>query len=69
MVITWEDGSGTGARESFNLASPHIVTDAVQLDVWKGIWYFHVLSFSSNWKEMRTLLTTLEIKRIMVHAE
>ena len=59
LEITWGNGSGTSTGGSFNLASPHIVTDAVQLDVWKDIWSFHVLFFSSNWKEMRTLLTTL----------
>ena len=33
----WGDGSGSDAGGSFNLASPHIVTDDVQLDVWKCI--------------------------------
>ena len=37
LGFTWEDGSGTDAGGSFKLASPHIVTDAVQLDVWKCI--------------------------------
>ena len=69
LGVTWGYGSGTGAGGSFNLTSPNVVTDAVQLYVWKCIWSFNVLSFGSNWKEMRTLLTTLEIKRIMVHAE
>ena len=63
LGITWGDGSGTGAGGTFNLASPHLVTDVVQLEVWKGIWTLPILSFSSNWKVMRTLLSTLEIEK------
>jgi len=60
LGITWGDGSGTGAGGTFNLASSHVVTDVTTLDIWKGIWSLPVLNFSSNWKEMRTLLATLE---------
>ena len=60
---SWGDGCGTGAGGTFNLASTASTTDLVQLNVWKGIWSLPVLSFSSNWKEMRTLLTTLEIEK------
>ena len=60
MGVTWGDGSGTGAGGTFNLTSPHIISTAINLDVWKGVWSPHVAIFSSNWKEMRTLLQTLQ---------
>ena len=62
MGSSWGDGSGTGAGGTFNLAGASSPTDVTQLDIWKGIWDVPVLSFSSNWKEMRTLLTTIEIE-------
>ena len=45
------------------MANPHFVTEAVQLYIWKVIWSLPILSFSSNWKEIRTLLTILEVER------
>ena len=60
LGISWGDGSGTGAGGTFNLATNQGKSDVVQLDVWRGVWSLPVLSFSSNWKELRTLLTTLE---------
>ena len=60
MGVTWGDGSGTGAGGTFNLTSPHVISTTINLDVWKGVWSPHVATFSSNWKEMRTLLQTLQ---------
>ena len=60
LGISWGDGSGTGAGGTFNLATNETTVDVVELDVWRGVWSLPVLNFSSNWKELRTLLTTLE---------
>ena len=60
LGVTWGDGSGTGAGGTFNLVSSDNLTDETILNVWKGVWGSKVTSCSSNWKEMRTLLRTLE---------
>ena len=60
MGVTWGDGSGTGAGGTFNLVSKAQISHETTLDVWKGVWASKVISCSSNWKEMRTLLRTLE---------
>ena len=60
LGVTWGDGSGTGAGGTFNLISKSTLSDETVLTVWKGIWTPTVISYTSNWKEMRTLLRTLE---------
>ena len=60
LGIFWGDGSGTGAGGTFNLATKQNKSDVVNLEVWRGVWSLPVLSFSSNWKELYTLSTTLE---------
>ena len=35
--ISWEDGNGTWASGTFNLASNKEVTDIIKLDVWQNI--------------------------------
>jgi hypothetical protein len=55
LTATWGDGSGTGtggteeAREKEG-----------EIDTWMGTWAPHVRHHDSNWKELRTLLWTLE---------
>ena len=54
-VVTWGDGSGTGGGGTLE------VEGAVQqLEFWMGTWAPHIGSFSSNWKELRTLLEMLK---------
>jgi hypothetical protein len=48
------NGSGTGTGGTVQYL------DAEPLDMWMGVWSPRVYHFSSNWKEMRTLLATLE---------
>ena len=60
LGVTWGDGSGTGAGGTFNLTSSSDTSDLTTLTIWKGVWGSQVASFSSNWKELRTLLFTLE---------
>jgi hypothetical protein len=57
MGVTWGDGSGTGTGGTFEEVQPH--TDPT-LDTWMGTWAPHVSSFDSNWRELRTLLWTME---------
>ena len=60
LGVTWGDGSGTGAGGTFNLTSPSDSSALTTLSIWKGVWGSEVSRFSSNWKELRTLLYTLE---------
>ena len=57
MNICWGDGSGTGTggtSQSFCNDFSFPVTQ------WKGSWNISVHSFSSNWKELRTILHALQ---------
>ena len=60
LCVSWGDGSGTGAGGTFNLASSTPTSPPTSLNIWKGVWASNVSHFSSNWKELRTLLYTLE---------
>ncbi len=53
LVPTFGDGSGTGTGGTI------LLPDA-PLTMWKGQWAPAVFSYSSNWKELTTLLLTLE---------
>jgi hypothetical protein len=57
LGVTWGDGSGTGTggtlEEVQHQAQPEIET-------WMGTWAPRVKHFDSNWRELRTLLWTLE---------
>jgi hypothetical protein len=53
LIPTWGDGSGTGTGGTYQLPNS-------DLDMWMGVWAPQVFHFSSNWKELRTLLATLE---------
>ena len=65
LGVAWGDGSGTGAGGTFNTLSPPIISEVVTLDVWKGVWSPHVGTFTSNWKEMRTLLQSLHNEKAL----
>ena len=65
MIVTWGDGSGTGLSVTFNLATPSNSSDMTTLSIWKGVWAARVSSFSSNYKEMRTLAYTLEHEKYL----
>ena len=53
MEVVQEQGG------TFNLASHHDDSDITNLDVWQGIWTSRAATFSSNWKELKTLHQTL----------
>ena len=53
LVPTFGDGSGTGTGGTFHLPFQ-------QLRMWKAAWSPAVYGFSSNYKELSTLLLTLE---------
>jgi hypothetical protein len=54
LLATWGDGSGTGTGGT--IESP----DEPEIETWMGAWSPRVLHHTSNWKELRTLLWTLE---------
>ena len=53
-AVTWGDGSGTGGGGTLEMEG-----NGPNLEFWMGTWSPHVGSFSSNWKELRTLLEML----------
>jgi hypothetical protein len=58
LTATWGDGSGTGTGGTLEEAG---TTGKIPvIEAWMGTWEFHVHVFSSNWRELRTLLHTLE---------
>jgi hypothetical protein len=57
IMGTWGDGSGTGTGGT---VEPLGQTGLPRLEAWMGAWNPWVYRFSSNWKELRTLLWTLE---------
>jgi hypothetical protein len=57
MGVTWGDGSGTGTCGTFEEVQ-HTATPTI--DAWMGTWAAHVSSFDSNWRELCTLLWTME---------
>jgi hypothetical protein len=57
MGVTWGDGSGTGTGGTFEEVQH---TAEPTIDTWMGTWAPHVSSFDSNWRELRTLLWTME---------
>jgi hypothetical protein len=54
LVPSFGDGSGTGTGGTVQYR------EAEPFDMWMGVWSPRLYRFTSNWKEMRTLLATLE---------
>jgi hypothetical protein len=54
LSVTWGDGSGTGTGGTVERQHD------MQVETWMGAWHPRVLRHSSNWKELRTLLWTIE---------
>jgi hypothetical protein len=62
LVTTWGDGSGTGNGGTLHTTEADKPTFCVgKAAMWMGQWCPRVHKFSSNFKEMRTLLTALEL--------
>jgi hypothetical protein len=62
LVTTWGDGSGTcngGTLHTTETDKPSFIVGKAAM--WMGQWRPRVHRFSSNYKEMRTLLTVLEL--------
>jgi hypothetical protein len=52
LVTTWGDGSGTGAGGTMEIING---IEPEPMLTWMGTWSPSVQSFSSNWRELRTL--------------
>jgi len=52
LVPTWGDGSGTGTGGTLGLPD-------APLEMWMGQWAPVIFSYSSNWKELKTLHLTM----------
>jgi hypothetical protein len=55
LTATWGDGSGTGTG-----GTEEARAQEGAIDIWMGTWAPHVRHHDSNWKELRTMLWTLE---------
>jgi hypothetical protein len=61
LTVTWGDGSGTGTGgTSETLQDTQGRALPTQIDTWMGVWTPEVQHFDSNWRELRTLLYTLQ---------
>lgn len=58
LAIAWGDGSGTGTGGTFQVIGHDY--NCAPLEAWMGTWRPVVHSFSSNWKELRTLVHSLD---------
>jgi hypothetical protein len=63
LVPSFGDGSGTGTGGTV------VYKEEDPMEMWMGAWSPRVYQFSSNWKEHRTLLATLERARDNHRAE
>jgi hypothetical protein len=57
MVVTWGNGSGTGTG-----GTSETLNQPGRLETWMGTWETHVRHYDCNWRELRTLLHTMERK-------
>ena len=55
--VTWGDGSGTGTGGTLEFLQDQ---GAPRIETWMGAWAPHVANYDSNWRELRTLLWTIE---------
>jgi hypothetical protein len=60
LVTTWGDGSGTGAGGTLEIRGE---AGPKPMLTWMGTWSPSIQSFSSNWRELRTLYQTLQRQR------
>ena len=63
MVPMFGDGSGTGTGGTVKYpkeVKPVLTDENVTLEMWLGAWSPHVFHHTSNWKEARTLLKSLQ---------
>jgi hypothetical protein len=60
LIPSFGDGSGTGTGGTV------CYPNGTDLEMWMGVWTPQVFHFTSNWKEARTLLATLERARARV---
>ena len=58
LGISYGDGSGSGTGGTIQVGDHH--GECPTMEAWMGTWTARVHSFSSNWKELRTLVHTLE---------
>ena len=57
LTVDWGDGSGTGTGGTSETLDDFKL---LPMQTWMGAWATHVHHFSSNWRELRTLVWSLE---------
>ena len=58
LGVSYGDGSGSGTGGTVQILGRD--GDCPTMEAWMGTWRAHVHSFSSNWRELRTLVHMLE---------
>jgi hypothetical protein len=62
--VAWDDGSGSGSGGTFEWLDSG--TGALpEMEAWMGAWNGTVYSFTSNWRELRTVSETLKRKEVV----
>ena len=59
-MFNWGDGSGTGTRGTSKTFEDFDDFKLPPMETWIGTWATHVHHFSSNWRELQTLVWSLE---------
>ena len=59
LCVTWGDGSGTGTGGTVQFRDTSGSNETAHMEASMGTWTLVVHSFSSNWKELRTLMVVL----------
>jgi hypothetical protein len=57
LTVNWGDGSGTGTGGTSETLDD---SKLLPMETWMGAWATHVHHFTSNWRELRTLVWSLE---------
>lgn len=54
LGVLYGDGSGSGTRGTVQILRQD--SDCPTMEAWMGTWRTHIHSFSSKWRELRTLV-------------
>jgi hypothetical protein len=64
LGVAWGDGSGSGSSGTFEwVDSAKGVLP--KMEAWMGAWNGVIYSFTSNWRELRTVLETLKREEVV----
>jgi hypothetical protein len=62
--VAWGDGSGSGSGGTFEWVESG-KGDLPKMEAWMGAWNGTVHSFTSSWRELRTVVETLKREEVV----